>query len=137
MIAKNTKNQFPGIISIFKKIFQIILYIPIQIIFIPFAIIGIIIALYKELGKSKKLGVSFSAIKALQYRWMMHYFNTRINKYFLFSEVTKDDLKRRMKLPIIFTSTQELKGRAEKIMTGARGIQSTIDDTSDTIQRFL
>ncbi|MBF9017984.1 MULTISPECIES: SAM-dependent methyltransferase [unclassified Oceanispirochaeta] len=26
---------------------------------------------------SKKLGVSFSAIKALQYRWLMHYFNTR------------------------------------------------------------
>jgi methyltransferase (TIGR00027 family) len=49
----------------------------IQIIFIPFAIIGIIDAIYKEMGKSRKLGVSFSAIKALQYRWMMHYFNTR------------------------------------------------------------
>ncbi len=59
------------------KFFQIILYIPIQIIFIPFAIIGIIVAVYKEMRKSKKLGVSFSAIKALQYRWMMHYFNTR------------------------------------------------------------
>jgi len=65
------------ILSIFKKIFQIILYVPIQIIFIPFAIIGIIDAIYKEMGKSKKLGVSFSAIKALQYRWLMHYFNTR------------------------------------------------------------
>jgi hypothetical protein len=29
------------------------------------------------MGKSKKLGVSFSAIKALQYRWIMHYFNIR------------------------------------------------------------
>ena len=27
--------------------------------------------------KSKKLGVSFSACQALQYRWIMHYFNTR------------------------------------------------------------
>ena len=26
---------------------------------------------------SRKLAVSFSAIKALQYRWLMHYFNTR------------------------------------------------------------
>jgi methyltransferase (TIGR00027 family) len=77
MIAKNTKNQFPGIISIFKRIFQIILYIPIQIIFIPIAIIGIIDAVYKEMRISKKLGVSFSAIKALQYRWFMHYFDTR------------------------------------------------------------
>ncbi|MCP3874035.1 MAG: hypothetical protein GY699_12865, partial [Desulfobacteraceae bacterium] len=29
------------------------------------------------MGKSKKLGVSFSAIKAFQYRWAMHYLNTR------------------------------------------------------------
>lgn len=73
------KKQLPKILGIFKLIFQIILYIPIQIIFIPFAIIGIIIAIYKEMGKSKKLGVSFSAIKALQYRWFMHYFNTRLD----------------------------------------------------------
>ena len=71
------KKQLPKILGIFKKIFQIILYIPIQIIFIPFAIIGLVDAIYKEMGKSKKLGVSFSAIKALQYRWFMHYFNTR------------------------------------------------------------
>ncbi len=59
------------------KLFQIILYIPIQIIFIPFAIIGLIDAIYKEMRKSKKLGVSFTANQALQYRWIMHYFNTR------------------------------------------------------------
>jgi len=77
MTDKNTKNQLPGILRFLIKLFQILLYIPIQIIFIPFAIVGIIDAIYKEMGKSKKLGVSFSAIKALQYRWMMHYFNTR------------------------------------------------------------
>ncbi len=59
------------------KFFQIILYIPIQIIFIPFAIIGLIDAIYKEFINCKKLGVSFSAGQALQYRWFMHYFNTR------------------------------------------------------------
>ena len=77
MIDKNIKKQIPGILRFLIKLFQIILYIPIQIIFIPFAIIGLIDAIYKEMGKSKKLGVSFSAIKALQYRWIMHYFNTR------------------------------------------------------------
>jgi len=66
-----------GILRFLIKLFQIILYIPIQIIFIPFAIIGVIDGIYKEMGKSKKLSVSFSAIKALQYRWAMHYFNTR------------------------------------------------------------
>ena len=77
MIDIKTRKRLPKILRIFKKIFQIILYIPIQIIFIPFAIIGLIVGIYKEMGKSKKLGVSFSAIKALQYRWIMHYFNTR------------------------------------------------------------
>ena len=57
--------------------FQIILFASIQILFIPLAIIGLAIALYKEIWRSKRLNVSFSAIKALQYRWMMHYFNTR------------------------------------------------------------
>ena len=74
-----TKKQLPKILGIFKKIFQIILYIPIQIIFIPFAIIGLIDAIYKEMGNTKKLGVSFSAVQALQYRWIMHYFNTRLD----------------------------------------------------------
>ena len=77
MTDKNTKNQLPGILRFLIKLFQIILYIAIQTIFIPFAIIGLIDAVYKEMRKSKKLGVSFSAIKALQYRWIMHYFNTR------------------------------------------------------------
>ena len=71
------KKQLPGILRFLIRLFQIILYILLQIIFIPFAIIGLIDALYKEIGKSKKLGVSFSAIKALQYRWMMHFFDTR------------------------------------------------------------
>ena len=76
-MVEDKKNQLPGILRFLIKLFQIILYIPIQIIFIPFAIIGIIHAIYKEMWKSKKQGVSFSAIKALQYRWFMHYFNTR------------------------------------------------------------
>jgi methyltransferase (TIGR00027 family) len=77
MTGVKAKNQPPKILGVFKKTSQIILYIPIQIAFIPFAIIGLIIGTYKELRISRKLGVSFSAIKALQYRWAMHYFNTR------------------------------------------------------------
>ena len=77
MTDKNTKKQFPEILRFLIKLFQIILYVLIQITFIPFAIIGLIDGIYKEMRKSKKLGVSFSAIKALQYRWLMHYSNTR------------------------------------------------------------
>ncbi|MBW2513064.1 MAG: class I SAM-dependent methyltransferase, partial [Deltaproteobacteria bacterium] len=71
------KKQLPGILRFLIKLFQIILYIPIQILFIPFAVIGLIDGIYKEMRKGNKLGVSFTAIKALQYRWFMHNFNTR------------------------------------------------------------
>ena len=72
-----TKKQLPKILSIFKKIFQIILYLLIQIIFIPFFIIGLVDGMYKEMVNSKKLGVSYSAGQALQFRWFMHYLDTR------------------------------------------------------------
>ncbi len=77
MPDKNTKKQLPGVLRFFIKLFQIIFYILLQIIFIPFAVIGLITAIYKEMRKSKKLKCSFSAIKAFQYRWLMHYFDTR------------------------------------------------------------
>jgi methyltransferase (TIGR00027 family) len=77
MKDKNTKKQLHGIFLFLIKFFQITLYIPIQIIFIPFAIIGLIDGFYKEMVKSKKLGVSYSAGQTLQYRWVMHYFNIR------------------------------------------------------------
>jgi methyltransferase (TIGR00027 family) len=74
---KNIKKQPSKILHFLIQLFQIVLYIPIQIIFIPFAIIGIIVGIYKGMGKTKKLGISFTACRALQYRWFMHYFNTR------------------------------------------------------------
>ncbi len=77
MTDKNTKKQLPGVLRLLIKLFQIILYIPIQIIFIPFAIIGLIPGVYKGIIKSKKMGVSFSACRALQYKWFMHYFKIR------------------------------------------------------------
>lgn len=64
-----------------KKILQVILYIPIQIVFIPFAIVGLIVGVYKEMHVSKKMGVSYSAGQTLQYRWVMHYFNIRPDYY--------------------------------------------------------
>ncbi len=77
----HTTIKLPVILRFFIKFFQVILYVPIQIIFIPFAIIGLVLCLYKEMWKSKELGVSFSAVKALQYRWMMHFFNTRLDSF--------------------------------------------------------
>ena len=77
MTEKNTNKQLPKILRSIITLFQIILFILIQIIFIPFAIIGLVVGLYKEMVNSRKLGVSFSAGQALQYRWFMHYLETR------------------------------------------------------------
>ena len=57
--------------------FRIIIYLILQIIFVPLVIIGMIVGLLVELRGSKKHGVSFSAGQSLQYRWIMHYFETR------------------------------------------------------------
>jgi len=59
------------------RILKFILYVPIQIVFLPLAIVGILDGVYREMVKSRKLGVSFSAIMALQYRWLMHYLDAR------------------------------------------------------------
>lgn len=77
MKENKTKKQLPGVLRYLIMPFQIILYILLQLLFIPFAVIGLIDAIYREIRISRKLGVSFSALKALQYRWLMHYFNTR------------------------------------------------------------
>lgn len=71
------KNQASGIVGFVATIIQVALFIPTQAAFLPFAVIGLGHAIFKEMVTSRKLGVSFSAIQALQYRWIMHYFGTR------------------------------------------------------------
>ena len=68
---------FPGILRPLIRLLQIILYLSIQIVFIPVAIAGLIAGLSKEMGNCKKLGVSFSAVQSLQYRWILHHFDIR------------------------------------------------------------
>ena len=63
-----------------KKILQYLVFIIIQIPFVPLAIIGVILAAYKEMVVSKKLGVSFTAGQAIQPKWYLHYFRVREDK---------------------------------------------------------
>jgi methyltransferase (TIGR00027 family) len=77
MTGEPPKIKHRGTPGFLIKFFQLALYIPIQVAFIPIAIVGMIDAIIKEMRNSKKLGVSFTAIQALQYRWIMHYFDTR------------------------------------------------------------
>ena len=71
------ESRTPATLRSLIKLLQFILYVPVQVLFTPLALVGLVDAIYKELVKSRQLGVSFSAIKSLQYRWIMHHFGTR------------------------------------------------------------
>ena len=73
----SSENQPSDAPHFLIKLAQVVLYMPIQVAFIPFAVVGLVDAIYKEMVVSRRLGVSFTAIKALQYRWFMHYFGAR------------------------------------------------------------
>ena len=77
MTNKKDEIIFAKLLRVLVYILRLFIYIIIQIVFIPFAIVGLIIGIYKEMWRSHKLGISFSAGQALQYRWIMHYFDTR------------------------------------------------------------
>ena len=57
-----------------------VIYIPLQIVFIPFAIVGVVLVACKQLVISKRLGVPQSAIEILNGRWTMHIFGLRPDK---------------------------------------------------------
>jgi hypothetical protein len=56
MTGEPPKNKHRGTPGFLIKFFQLALYIPIQVAFIPIAIVGLIDAIFKEMRNSKKLG---------------------------------------------------------------------------------
>ena len=54
-----------------------IIYIPLQILFVPISIVGGLVAAYKQVWASKKFGVSSTATKVLEGRLHMHWFGLR------------------------------------------------------------
>jgi len=63
-----------------RKIFGFIVYVIVQILFIPFGIIGAIIIYYKQMHVSKQLGVSSTAVEIINGRWTMDRFGMRSEK---------------------------------------------------------
>lgn len=62
------------------SLLSLIVYIPLQILFIPLAVLGSIYVGYRQLGVSKRLGISQTAIEVLNGRWTMHIFGIRTDK---------------------------------------------------------
>jgi hypothetical protein len=61
MTGEETNEPVPGSSHSLIWLLQVILYIPIQIAFLPFALIGLIDGVYGEARIGRKMGVSFSA----------------------------------------------------------------------------
>lgn len=59
------------------KFIALIVFLVVQIIFIPFAIIGVILLTFKQVSVSKKLGVSSTALSVLSGRWIMNFYGVR------------------------------------------------------------
>jgi hypothetical protein len=54
-----------------------LVYIPLQLLFIPAAIVGAAIVAYNQLVVSKRLGLSQTAVEVINGRWTMHIFGLR------------------------------------------------------------
>lgn len=59
---------------------NLLVYIPLQILFIPLAILGAILVGFRQLVVSKRLGISQTAIEVLNGSWTMHIFGIRVDE---------------------------------------------------------
>ncbi|MDP6980016.1 MAG: SAM-dependent methyltransferase [Myxococcota bacterium] len=59
------------------SVLSLVVFIPLQIVFLPLGVLGALLVAYKQMVVSKKLGVSQTAIEILNGRWTMHVFGMR------------------------------------------------------------
>lgn len=59
------------------NVIALVVFIVVQILFIPLAVLGLMLVLYKQTYVSKKLGVASTAVEIINGRWVMHLFGLR------------------------------------------------------------
>lgn len=59
------------------KLLACLLYVPLQIVWLPLSLLGLILAGYRQIGVSRRLGVSWTAVEVLSTRWTMDVFGLR------------------------------------------------------------
>jgi len=55
----------------------VLIFVPLQIIFLPLTILGMLLQTFRQMVRSKRLGVSQTGIEVLGGRWTMHIFGMR------------------------------------------------------------
>jgi methyltransferase (TIGR00027 family) len=59
------------------RILALLVFVPLQIAFVPLAIVGMLLQSYRQMIGSRRLGVSQTGIEVLGGRWTMHIFGMR------------------------------------------------------------
>ncbi|MEY4249377.1 MAG: hypothetical protein RJA87_1010 [Pseudomonadota bacterium] len=59
------------------KLIAYLIYIPLQVLWLPLSLLGVILVGQKQIAVSAKLGVSWTAVEILNARWMMDLFGLR------------------------------------------------------------
>ena len=59
------------------RLLSFVVFLVLQIAFLPLAVIGFVIVAYKQMAVSKRLGVSMTMVDVLNGRWTMHVFDMR------------------------------------------------------------
>ena len=59
------------------KLFSVVVYVVLQVLCLPLLIVGVVLASYRQLVVSKRLGLSQTAIEVIQARWIMDRFGIR------------------------------------------------------------
>ena len=59
------------------KLFSVVVYVVLQVLCLPLLIVGVVLASYRQLVVSKRLGLSQTAIEVIQARWTMDRFGIR------------------------------------------------------------
>ena len=55
-----------------------LVYIPLQILWLPISLLGVIWVAYKQIAVSKRMGVSQTAVEIINGRWTMDVFGLRL-----------------------------------------------------------
>ena len=59
------------------RILALLIFVSLQIVFLPLAIVGVLLQTHRQMVRSKRLGVSQTGIEVLAGRWTMHIFGIR------------------------------------------------------------
>ena len=62
------------------NLISFVVFVPLQFIFLPIGLVGVLLVAYRQMVISKRLGVSQTAIEVLNGRWTMHVFGIRQDK---------------------------------------------------------